>query len=959
MKFIKIFIASSIVAFEQEREDLKSYISSLNDTYVKRGIYFEMILCEHLSNAIGKDRKQEEYNAEIRDSQYFYVLLADEIGQYTLEEFNVALKQFQKSGTPRIYAYFRELPEGQPPSDSVQHFLTRLDSELNHYYSRFVHIDSIKLNMLLELTRDPDLNANIQVQDGQVSLNGTPVLSTKNIPIYHRNEELQKRISEKAELDERFAELRIAQIDDPSNDDIFDQLLTISHQRNQLATQIHQMENDILTLCSTICGFSSSGQPLTWREKKAHELLDIGNYDGALSVLNDELRQKELAQAEAVIEKGDAIAKNGIYRIKCYISENTLKIQTLKSTGINISTVQSIIACYEECVSLISCYHICYNVLLEYAIFLYDQCYYDKAIILAMQIYNHYKMLSPLSENLATSKILLGMLYFKHNEYDISKKFYTESIDIYLELIKENPNNFGIQLANAYDNLANLFTKTNDLDKAESLYRNALEILDRLASSNPVTLESTVATISCNLACLLRQTDQLEEAETLFRKSLTINWKHFKIKSIFDRSASELARTSYNLSLLFRDTNQLENAKMLQNAALDCYQILIQENPNAFAPDAAYVYYNLAKIFHNNNRVAQAESLYQKSLEIYRHLSQKSDIYKMYLSRVCNNLGNIFRDTSRIRKANSLFQEASHICPRFSPSKNDIVFKFQANLECSRRLNLLSDPFVADNCYNLANLLVYYNKIEEAKSLYQEAEKIYRQCLEECVDDRSLSESYRKSLYNIYCNLATISKNANNLLDAKLFFNKLLSIFQEDLYNYCNTPNFNNVVNFLRDTTYIKEDNPLWNDFLSIYQKLPKEFPRAMDIELARVCNIRESFLRNAKQVKEANIISEKLKNAELFFWRTLKFTNNFSSYYAEYCNSMGSFLLDTKRTKDAELLFRESLLIYRRLAQKNPSDFHPNIVTVRNNLANLLRNTNRTKEAESLYRENRLFLNV
>ena len=149
MKYVKIFLASSVVEFEKERRELGDYIRSLNDIYVKRGIYFELNLCEDLSNAIDKERKQEQYNRMIRDSQYFYILFGNHAGEYTIEEFDVAWEQFRSSGEPKLYTYFMQLPDGQPAEKTVQDFMTRLDKEIGHYYSMFSHLDSVKLNMLI------------------------------------------------------------------------------------------------------------------------------------------------------------------------------------------------------------------------------------------------------------------------------------------------------------------------------------------------------------------------------------------------------------------------------------------------------------------------------------------------------------------------------------------------------------------------------------------------------------------------------------------------------------------------------------------------------------------------------------------------------------------------------------------------------------------------------------------
>lgn len=84
MKYIKLFIASSIIEFAQERASLSDFIRLLNDIYVPRGIYFQLTICEDLSNAVAKDRKQAEYNQAIRESQYFTFSLAEALTGQTM-----------------------------------------------------------------------------------------------------------------------------------------------------------------------------------------------------------------------------------------------------------------------------------------------------------------------------------------------------------------------------------------------------------------------------------------------------------------------------------------------------------------------------------------------------------------------------------------------------------------------------------------------------------------------------------------------------------------------------------------------------------------------------------------------------------------------------------------------------------------------------------------------------------
>ena len=110
MKYIKIFLASSIVEFKSERQQMDSYINNLNNIYVRRGIYFELLICENLSTAMDRERKQDEYNRFIRDSQFFYIILGQKAGDYTIEYFDTAWEQIIKTVAPRRNTFFYELP---------------------------------------------------------------------------------------------------------------------------------------------------------------------------------------------------------------------------------------------------------------------------------------------------------------------------------------------------------------------------------------------------------------------------------------------------------------------------------------------------------------------------------------------------------------------------------------------------------------------------------------------------------------------------------------------------------------------------------------------------------------------------------------------------------------------------------------------------------------------------------
>ena len=226
MKTIKLFLASSIVEFEHERKELGDYIRTLNDHYMECGsdIYIKLEVCEDLSNALAKERKQEEYNKKIRESDFFYILFGKAAGEYTIEEFDVALEHFKETESPRIYTYFQKLPDGVEAADSVKRFMERLDKELGHYYSQFSHIDSIKLNMLIEITRSKAVSGKLDIKDGKALLNGKEMLSLDNVPIFRNNEELQKLREEIGALRKERAELAVKFAENPEDMDVYHKL---------------------------------------------------------------------------------------------------------------------------------------------------------------------------------------------------------------------------------------------------------------------------------------------------------------------------------------------------------------------------------------------------------------------------------------------------------------------------------------------------------------------------------------------------------------------------------------------------------------------------------------------------------------------------------------------------------------------------------------------------------------
>ena len=151
MKTIRVFIASSVEDFKQERMELGDFIQTLNLVYEPQGFHIEWNKPENMSREFLPEGSQEAYNKKIQECDYFFLLVGRTIGMYTRAEFDLAQAQRTKGKSPKIYAFFL-LKGGEFPSDEVMQLQRRL-KYLRHYVTVYSNIDQVKLGIHLELVR--------------------------------------------------------------------------------------------------------------------------------------------------------------------------------------------------------------------------------------------------------------------------------------------------------------------------------------------------------------------------------------------------------------------------------------------------------------------------------------------------------------------------------------------------------------------------------------------------------------------------------------------------------------------------------------------------------------------------------------------------------------------------------------------------------------------------------------
>jgi len=135
MRKLKIFLASS-EELEIERLKFSSYIRDTSENWEgTRNIELIPILWEnYFTDFISrKQHQQDEYNEEIKKCDFFVMLYWTKVGDYTKQEFDVALKQFDDTGkNPRVIAYYLNKKTSKKISKADRESLQNFRSELKN-----------------------------------------------------------------------------------------------------------------------------------------------------------------------------------------------------------------------------------------------------------------------------------------------------------------------------------------------------------------------------------------------------------------------------------------------------------------------------------------------------------------------------------------------------------------------------------------------------------------------------------------------------------------------------------------------------------------------------------------------------------------------------------------------------------------------------------------------------------
>ena len=316
-------------------------------------------------------------------------------------------------------------------------------------------------------------------------------------------------------------------------------------------------------------------------------------------------------------------------------------------------------------------------------------------------------------------------------------------------------------------------------------------------------------------ADFLLKNKQYHRIGSLYAESLTI-WRRLMQENP-DAFAPDVAGTLNNLAILHADTQCQAQAEEEYAEALAIYRRLTQKDPNAFEPVVATNLNNIALLHSNARCYSQAEAEYEEALAIYRRLKQqRPDAFEAATARILNNLANLHHATRRYAQAEAGYEEGLAICRRWV-RKNPDVF----------------EPSMVMMLNNLALLHGNTQRYAQAEKEYEEALAICRRSAQKSSD--GFSSDVAMTLFN----QALLYQNTQRHSQAEKAYGEALSIYRRlaqknpDSFERNVAATLNNLAYLHGNARCHSQAEGEYEEALAIYRRLARKNPDVFEADMA------------------------------------------------------------------------------------------------------------------------------
>ena len=431
-KTIKIFLASS-EELDYDRNAFGNLIRRLDNLYEKRGIRIKLFEWEDYDSAYNDQRKQNEYNEKVRESDIFLVMFHKKAGQFTIEEFNVATEQFKEKASPKIFAFCKDIKQDEEESEELKAFKKQLFDEMGHYWCRYDSRESLQFQFVMQLQLvESEQMSDLKVENGNVTLDGIHVAPLDKLRFAAENEDYMKMCQELSLLPEKIEKARLRLEKYPDDDDLADDLQQKLDQYNQLKKEVENYRQLLFGTAKRIA--QMQGLRITERMRRAMDAFNEGKAHDANIILDEaehdaRMFLEEFKRSKEITEQMRQAVLNSIQELR--LKAGTVMSDASHPIEERIAQTRQIYALTDEMAHAVDYDKEKYGILLlNYAMFLDRHAYYKDAITiyqrlieLAMELHDMTKLYIAYNG--------IGLAYYEMGNYSEALKCLNKAMEIH------------------------------------------------------------------------------------------------------------------------------------------------------------------------------------------------------------------------------------------------------------------------------------------------------------------------------------------------------------------------------------------------------------------------------------------------------------------------------------------------------------------------------------------------
>lgn len=717
LKKITFFFGASSGKYEDERNEILRFILGLNGRMLESGFYIQAE-----PNCVISPPKisiLRNYHRSLIDaSETAFFLFFTEVDELLEADFRYAVRRFHNISYPKIYTYFYN---SIPVCDiGIQRLKNYIDEELNHYYSEFSDVDSIKLSVLIQLSDRYIPDFHVSIENGIISdeKQKRKYLDVNRLCIFSECDALLDLKRELELLTQQYDEVAEQFASDPKRRDLISKLSDMNDALGLVTEKIHKEEVATLNMLFEMHRSIAKGD-INQLYKRAYRCLELGQVKEASTILNK--KAVDDIYGDYLKTKISSLQDECADAIQMY--NHSIRIQRM--LGESEETINAIISCYEEIMKYVE-----YlqdggvDLVLDYAEFLDEQ-----GIKTAESIFKKAEYLAANPAHI-TKKItyarmykLIGTFYLKQYAPSMAEKYLKLYLDTVRELFQLDSDAYIFDYADACSKYCQVETKKKSryieegleaLLKMQNKRANSSEYMLALARyyyergsfyqrNNPEKeiesyiqakdiLEKTnisihlLADVYNNLAEAIKERDSKRESGSIvnYYYDLAIEILRNDYSSEPDRYAEILGDLYNNKADFYIQyfENYYQAAQMLKECE-KVYLYLYGKNPIRGGPGLAECYIQMANVYESLENIQRAISCSEKGISLLEQLVViNRERYAMRLAWAYNETGLMYLILHEKKKASGISTAMAYLrkcLDTLEDTENTFIQHKQAN----------------------------------------------------------------------------------------------------------------------------------------------------------------------------------------------------------------------------------------------------------------------------------------